>query len=390
VHDHGSEVVGLGPLPPRARRWLLAVLLPFFVATLVGLVVLWPPQDRVEGTDQFTADTVTGEVVGLVECPRGFPADCVRGDVQLSDGGEVVEAGLPYGDNTPRVDVGDQVVLAYAPQAPPDQQYVWYDFDRSNAMLALVVVFALAVVFLSRWQGVGSLIGLAVSLGVVFLFVLPAIAHGENPVLVAVTGAALIMTLVLYISHGINAMTSVALIGTLAALALTAGLGLLFTDAARFTGLSDDSNRVLLQVLPEVEFEGLLLAGLIIGALGVLDDVTVTQAAAVWELTDADRGAPPRAIFASAMRIGRAHVAATVNTLVLAYTGAALPLLLGYSAVEANLIDVGLTDGVATEMMRGMVGSLGLIAAVPITTAVAVAVAAAIVARERTTAPPIG
>jgi uncharacterized membrane protein len=182
----------------------------------------------------------------------------------------------------------------------------------------------------------------------------------------------------------------VALIGTLAALALTAVLGLLFIEAARFTGLSDDSNRVLLQVLPHVEFEGLLLAGLIIGALGVLDDVTVTQAAAVWELTDADDTATPRAIFASAMRIGRAHVAATVNTLVLAYTGAALPLLLGYSAVEANLVEVGLTDGVATEMMRGMVGSLGLIAAVPITTAAAVAVASAIVANQRATTAPLG
>lgn len=373
------------------RRWLLVLLLPFIGATLVGLVLLWPPQDRVEGTDQFTAAKVTGEVVALVECPRGLPADCVRGEVRLSEGdGQVVEAGLPYGENTPQVSVGDKVVLAYAPQAPPDQQYVWYDFDRSNTMLALVVVFALAVVFLSRWQGVGSLIGLAISLGVVFLFVLPAIAHGEDPIIVAVTGAALIMTLVLYISHGINAMTSVALVGTLAALALTAVLGLVFTELARFTGLSDDSDRILLQVLPHVEFEGVLLAGLIIGALGVLDDVTVTQAAAVWELTDADHQAPPRAIFASAMRIGRAHVAATVNTLVLAYTGAALPLLLSYSAVEANLIEVGLSDGVATELMRGMVGSLGIIAAVPITTLVGVAVASAIVTSQREAKPSIG
>ncbi len=319
-------------------------------------------------------------MVEILDCPRGFPADCRRGAVELSegDGGETVEAGLPYGANAPEVDVGDKVVQAYAADAPPDQQYVWYDFDRSLTMAALVVVFVLAVVFLSRWQGVGSLIGLAISLGVVFWFVLPAIAHGENPLLVAVVAASFIMTLVLYVSHGVNAMTSVALIGTLVSLAITAALGLLFTDLARFTGLSDDSNRVLLQVVPDVQFEGLLLAGVIIGALGVLDDVTVTQAAAVWEVAGTDRKAGRAEVFASAMRIGRAHVSATVNTLILAYTGAALPLLLTYSAVEANLIEVGLTDGVAIELMRGMVGSLGIIAAVPITTLVAASVATAI------------
>jgi uncharacterized membrane protein len=377
VHDHGSGYVELGPLPRRVRTWLLVALVPFFVATLVGLIAFWPSQERVEGTERFTADKVSGEVVGLVDCPRGFPPECVRGEVRLGEE-ETVVAGLPYGEGAPVVDVGDEVVLAYAPEAPPDQRYVWYDYDRSRTMLGLVVVFALAVVFLSRRQGLGSLIGLAISLGVVFWFVLPAIAHGESPLLVAVTGSALIMTLVLYVSHGVNALSSVALIGTLLSLTLTAGLGYVSIELARFTGLSDDSNRVLHQLLPGVEFEGLLLAGLVIGALGVLDDVTVTQAAAVWELTTADREATPSGVFAGAMRIGRAHVAATVNTLVLAYTGAALPLLLTYSAVEANLVEVGLTDGVATELVRGMVGSLGIIAAVPITTAVAVAVASAI------------
>lgn len=384
MHDHGGLNGTLGPVPTRVRNRLLAIVVPLIGATLVGLVLLWPSHDRVAGSEAYTADSVTGEVTDLHDCDPdlGLPDTCVGGTVALSgaDGGQEVEAGLPYGPNAPVVEVGDKVVLLYAPDAPEGQQYVWSDYDRTNPMLVLVLLFIVSVIFLSRWEGVGSLFALGLSITVLFVFVLPALSHGGDPLLVAVTGAALILVIALYATHGVNAMTTTAVIGTLLSLGVTGALGAAFTGVMHFTGLSDESNRFVFNVLPHVEFEGLLLAGLIIGAMGVLDDVTVTQSAAVWELAAADRTQTRPALFGAAMRIGRAHVSATVNTLVLAYAGAALPLLLTYSAVQKDPVEVALSDGVSQEIVRGLVGSLGIIAAVPITTAVAVAVAGAIIA----------
>jgi uncharacterized membrane protein len=378
THDHDLT---LGPLPRSTRNRLLAVLVPFIVATIAGIVLLWPSHSVVG--DQNKAETVTGTVTDIHGCDPslGLPPTCIMGTVELSqgDGGGTVEAGLPYGENTPDVNVGDRVVLSYAKDAPPGQQYVWADFDRTRPMLALILVFVLAVVFLSRWEGVGSLFSLGVSLVVLYVFVLPALSHGESPLLVAVTAASFIMIVALFATHGISAMTSAAVIGTLLALALTAGLGVVFTGVMHFTGLGDETNRILVGVLPDVQFDGLLLAGLIIGSLGVLDDVTVTQAAAVWELAAGNRQTTRPALFAAAMRIGRSHVSATVNTLVLAYAGASLPVLLTFSAINDNGFKVGLTDSVSQEIVRSLVGSLGIIAAVPITTAVAVAIAMSIV-----------
>jgi uncharacterized membrane protein len=385
VHDHGAGDVTLGPLPRAVRNRLLAAIVPLIGATLIGIVLLWPSHAPIENAAGYSADSVTGQVVDVHGCDpaQGLPDDCVSGTVQLSasDGGKTVEAGLPYGPHAPSVEEGDKVVLLYAAEAPAGQQYVWSDFDRSNPMLVLVLIFIVSVIFLSRWEGIGSLFALGLSLAVLFVFVLPALSHGGSPILVAVTAASFILIVALYATHGISAMTTVAVLGTLASLALTASLGVAFTEVMHFTGLSDESNRFVFSVLPDVQFEGLLLAGLIIGALGVLDDVTVTQAAAVWELAATDRHTTRPALFGSAMRIGRAHVSATVNTLVLAYAGAALPLLLTYSAVQKDTLDLALSDGVSQEIVRGLVGSLGIIAAVPITTAIAVSVAAAIVNR---------
>lgn len=378
-HDHD---VTLGVVPRRVHLRLALVLAPFLLATLAGVVLLWPSGGPFGEAQK--ASTVRGTVTDIHACDpaMGLPESCVMGTVELRDGGEEVEAGLPYGKNTPTVEVGDRVVLSYAPQAPEGQQYVWADFDRTRPMLILVILFAVAVIFLSRWEGVGSLFALAVSLGVLYVFVLPALADGKSPLPVALTAASLIMFIALYSTHGVNAMTSTAVIGTMIALLVTGALGLLFTQAMHFTGLSDETNRVLVGVLPDVQFEGLLLAGLIIGALGVLDDVTVTQSAAVWELAAANRRRSRGELFAAAMRIGRSHVSATVNTLALAYAGAALPLLLTFAAVNENAFNVGLTDAVASEIARSLIGSLGIIAAVPITTAVAVGVAVSITQGE--------
>jgi uncharacterized membrane protein len=345
--------------------------------------MLWPdgPSPKVEGYRDV--ERISAVISDVHPCPDSFaqdfggrmPRNCRSATADVEGRDDHVEAALPFGSGAPVVEAGDPVLLYEVPEAPPSQRWQFIDFDRSTPIYALIAVFALAVLVLSRWRGLASLVSLALSLALVVWFVLPNLLGGTSPLLVAVVAAATIMIVVLYLGHGFNAMTSAALVGTLISLVLTGVLGMLFTSAAHFTGFSDESTKYLAAIQGEVNYEGLVLAALVIGALGVLDDVTVTQAAAVWELKAADPTAGRRRLFTAAMRIGRAHVSAAVNTLVLAYVSAMLPLLLFLMLIATSFNDALLSDRVAQEVARGLVGSLGIIAAVPITTLVAVLVA---------------
>jgi uncharacterized membrane protein len=216
-----------------------------------------------------------------------------------------------------------------------------------------------------------------VSFGVLTLFILPAILQGENPLVVAVVGGSAIMLATLYLCHGLSARTSVAAVGTLISLLLIGLLGSGFIDWAALTGNVDDQTSLVHGLFPGIEIQGLLLAGVLIGSLGVLDDVTVTQTSAVWELKEADPSASWRKLYGRAMRIGRDHIASVVNTLVLAYAGAALPLMLLFSVAQNGVANVAGSEIVATEIVRTLVGSVGLVASVPVTTLLAALVVAA-------------
>jgi uncharacterized membrane protein len=291
---------------------------------------------------------------------------------------------LPYGDAAPVVEPGDRIVVTYVAQGEAGEQYAFQDFDRGPPLLTLTVLFALGVLALSRWRGIGSLVSLAFSLVLIAVFTLPAIMEGAAPLGVAVVTAAAIMVVTLYLSHGFTVRSTVAMLGTLVSLAVIAGLGWVFTTVGHFTGLVDEGSQYISSIAAQVDLHGLLLAGLVIGALGVLDDVTVTQTWAVWELADLDPDASARSLFVRAMRIGRSHVASTVNTLVLAYVGATLPLMLVFSALDLPFGIAVSQEVVAQEVVRGLVGGLGIIAAVPVTTAIASLVAARLVRERRT------
>jgi uncharacterized membrane protein len=234
-----------------------------------------------------------------------------------------------------------------------------------------VALFAVAVVALGRRSGLFALVGVVLSLGVLLVFVFPALLRGSAPIAVALVGTSVIAFGVLYLAHGVNERTTVALLGTLASLALTAILAVTFAGAARLSGLASEDSTTLLTFAPELDYRGLLLAAVIIGTLGVLDDVTVTQVAAVWELHRADPGQGPRRLYGSAIRIGRDHIASTVNTLILAYAAAALPLMLLFTQSGLALGDVLTTETIAVEVVQTLVGSIGLVASVPLTTALA-------------------
>ncbi|MFC0107225.1 YibE/F family protein [Kibdelosporangium aridum] len=400
-HGHGHGHRPAEPTTRNVRRLLTWLLLPFAIASVVGVVLLYPTGDTpspVNGQQQ----PVRGEVVaaafgacdGGVQVGTPDPA-CLVITVRMSDGpapGREITSRSPNEPSTPRFAVGDKVVMAYAGGDPTvGESYRVVDFQRGLPLAVLAALFAVAILVLGRYQGFAALIALGISFAVLLLFVLPAILSGENPLLVAVAGAGLIMFVALYLTHGLSARTSTAVLGTMISLVLIGVLGALFSAVTKLTGLDEDTALLLGTLGQGLDTRGLLLAGLVIGALGVLDDVTVTQASAVWELRRANPLLTWRELYAAGLRIGRDHVSSAVNTLAMAYAGAALPVLLFSYLSGAGLGTILGSQSIAQEIVRTLVGSIGLVACVPVTTLVAALVASrepAIPEKPRTSSRP--
>jgi uncharacterized membrane protein len=369
------------------RLLLALILVPFALATLVGVALSWPGDEPPAAADVgFGQRPVRGEVTATsaTSCNvdgvgTGQEPECIALTILLRDGaapGRTIEQVLPDEPSTPNFTTGDRVVLAFTGGDPVDpSSYQVRDFQRGAPMLWLAVLFAVAVVLLGRWKGLASLAALGFSFGVLLVYVLPAILAGSNPVVVGVLGAGVIMFGTLYLSHGVSARTSTAVVGTLLSLGLIGLLGSAFSAATRLTGLGADTANLIAVLGTGIDARGLLLAGVVIGALGVLDDVTVTQTSAVWELRRANPGLSSRQLYTAALRIGRDHISSAVNTLALAYAGAALPLLLAFSVSGQSFGTLITAQDVAQEVVRTLVGSIGLVAAVPITTLIAAVVA---------------
>jgi uncharacterized membrane protein len=382
-HAHGD----LGELPASARtaRIVTYVLAPCMLLTLVGLILLWPGGTETPEPSTLGGERAYADVMAVTEraCPSGVTTTpganqpCGTALVRITSGpgaGTDVTVDLPRGPGAPTLDVGDKVVLNHLTGGPPGlKEYSVIDQQRGRPLVLMLALCALVIVAFGRLRGLTALVGLAVSFTVLLTFVIPAILDGEPPLLVAIVGSAAIMFAVLYLTHGVNVHTSVAILGTLAALVVTGLLAAGFTAAANLTGFGSEETLYLSILQGNVDMRGLLLAGIIIGALGVLDDVTVTQASTVAELA---RTATSRLeLYRAATRVGRAHVASAVNTIVLAYAGASLPLLLLVAAGGRDISDLLTSEFLAAEIVRSAVGTIGLVAAVPITTALATLVA---------------
>ncbi|HEX5616534.1 MAG TPA: YibE/F family protein [Acidimicrobiia bacterium] len=366
-------------MPRRTRRVLGTIAAVLAVATVVGMLVIGFGTDaQVDDAavflvdDVYEAEVIATERVGC-QGTSGPDADqCLVVTLRLTQGpDEGAERTLEFPESSrtsPDLGVGDRVVLNHHPDGDEGLDYSFADRQRRRPLLALLVLFAVAVVLLGRVRGFAALAGLAVSVVVILTFVLPGLLDGHEPVLVAVIGASAIAYLALYLAHGVNPLTTVALLGTLAALALTVGLSMLFTELTELSGFASEEAAFLGLLAENIDMRGLVLAGIVIGALGALDDMTVTQASAVAELSAADPTMSRRQLYAAGLRIGRDHVASTVNTLALAYAGAALPVLLLFVLSAQSLGTIANSEIVATEIVRTLVGSIGLVAAVPITT----------------------
>jgi uncharacterized membrane protein len=357
------------------RRLALAVIAPIAVLTVVGMVWLWPSQDVRAPEQAGTADQLSGRITGVERDPCAEQlADEVNGcgtaQVQVAGRpGGPLEAPLPNGPGAPEVDQGDEVVLIGS-DGPDGRTYSIVDHQRGHELWLLGAAFALAVVAFGRWRGVTALAGLAVTFAALLLFVVPAILAGEPPLLVAIVGSAAIMLTVLYLTHGLALSTTVAVLGTLASLTLTGVLSAVSVAALHLSGITDDISSSV-GTAYSVNMQGLLLAGIVIGSLGVLDDVTVTQAATVTELARANPAFGFTQLYRAASRVGRSHIASVINTIILAYAGSSLPLLILIVAGNDSLGGVVTDQVIAQEIVRSAVATLGLVAAVPVTTALA-------------------
>ncbi len=364
-----------------------------FVTTVVALIALWPGarSERASATTVSSADIVDATVtsVARANCPVEAKAGCQIVGILVGDGSDTARSYLylPGDEATPRLSVDDRIrvtpnfgafgKLAAGQRLDPSQApYGFVDFRRGQALYALALLFVLLVVFLGRRVGAASLVAVGVGLLIVTSFVVPAILDGKAPLAVALVGTFAIMFASTVLVYGVGAKSLATLLGTAASLLAIGALAVVFVGAAHITGTSgEDATTILSLGAGRVSLKGLVLAGMVIGALGVLNDVTVSQASTVLALRRADPRQGFAALYERAVDVGRDHLGATVTTLVFAYAGASLPLLLIFSSAGVTFGDAVNRENVATEIVAALTGSIGLILAVPLTTFAAAALA---------------
>jgi len=421
-HSHGhtghSEPTAQAVAARRkANRILAAVLIPLTLLTLAAMAALWPSGSR-EGltlanpyaaAPGVTFDTGRIQRVVTESCTSGTAGENAAGDNSPQDstsqngagggsqctfaftepdkGGNPVKVvinpdiakshGVKVGDNIRYLNLSNAQAAATGADAPAAQgspSYIFVDFVRTMPIILLAILYAVVVVAVARWRGLRALIGLVGAYFVLVSFMLPGLVEGKPPLLLALVGSTVIMIGVLYFAHGFSARTSTALLGTIFGLGITALLAAWATDAANLAGVGSHDAATLVNISDKISISGIILCGLIISGLGVLNDVTITQSSAVWELYELAPGTSARKLFSSAMRIGRDHIASTVYTIAFAYAGAALPILIIVMLYDRPLGEALTSAELSEEVIRTLVGSIGLVLAIPVTTLIAVLV----------------
>jgi len=366
------------PLPPdearRVRLVLAAIVVPLLLATLAGLVWLWPSGESPVGSVPLLAEGMSIETAEIVELTGEQGAEA-RAELLSGVGeGQVIPVQVPPEVLDNGADVGDRVRLLFSPTAlGSGVPYVFWDFERTVPVAWLAALYALVVLAVARWRGLAAMAGLGASLAVVVVFVLPALMTGAPPLAVALVGGSAMMFFSVYLAHGVSIRTTTALVGTFIGLAVTTALAMWGTRAADLTGTTSDTSLMLSGTFPGLRLQDLLLCGIVVAGLGALNDVTITQASAVWELHAADPTMPRRRLWLGGMRIGRDHIASTVYTLAFAYVGTALPVLLMAASYDRGFVDTLMAGEIAEEVVRTLVSSIGLVLAIPATTAIGAA-----------------
>jgi uncharacterized membrane protein len=363
-------------------------------ATIVGLVVFWPHGSVARPRSITTQKTLGAKVISVVRtrCTIAGVAGCRTVRAKLTEGldrGKTTTLLIAGTTGFSGLGVGDQIRVFKTPAppagAPPAvtqlPPYSFADYDRRGPMLWLALGFAVLLLATGRLNGLRALIGLVASLLIVVEFLVPAILHGHSALGVAVVGSFAVMLVTMPLCYGFGAKAIAAWLGTGVSLLLAVGLAEAFTHLAHLAGTASEE-ALYLSASTRISLQGLLLAGMVVGALGVLVDLTVSQASTVIALRRANPALGFRRLFTGALGVGHDHIAATVNTLVFAYAGASLPVLLIFSIGGTTFTDAINSESVAEEVVATLVGSIGLIASMPITTAIAALLALKLRDRE--------
>ncbi len=386
-HDHDTPVA----TSPRARLILITTSALLAVITLGSVVLLWPT-DSQAGTVDYLGPGVTQRDAKIVKvsatCPvvisddqaepdtEPYPDHCNELTVTVLSGPETgTEVVLEAPPDATRAGLvaGDHVrVLRIPSQEDQPATYGYVGVDRNSHLALMAILFMIIVVAVARLRGFLAIVGLMFAGLVIWRFMLPALLAGSPGWAVALAGSSLIMFVVLYLAHGFSLRTTVALLGTLLGVGITALIGAWGISGARVSGMAGEAGGALFARTTDLNFSDLVLCAVIIAGLGVLNDVTITQASAVWELRGAGPELSRRRLMRSGMRIGRDHIASTIYTIAFAYAGTSLALLALVSLFDRPLMDLLLDEGIAEEIVRTFASGIGLILAVPITTVVAV------------------
>lgn len=368
--------------------------IPIILTILVFAVSAWLvipnlTKQNIEGegvSSAYGSDAVKGEVTQILE--EGMvtlgeveqPYQIVM--VKVLEGeytGELLP--IEYGKRqvlaSPiQMKIGETVYISVAVR--PDTGAVrgfFMDFDRAGSILILFLIFLFFSILISGWKGVRSVIGIGFSMIIIVFYIIPNILDGQDPVITSIIGAFIFLSISQFLVYGWNLKTHAAVMGILLSLVITGLLSSFFVDFTRLTGFGDENILFLSQMVQNLNLRGLLLAGMLIGSLGVLDDLVISQASAVFELRAANNQLGFKFLYKRAMNIGKDHVAATVNTLVLAYAGASLPMLLLFTISNQDPTVLVNLSFIAEEVVRTLVGSIGLFLSVPLTTALAALIA---------------
>ena len=367
------------------RVFIIAVIILvvfFSLATLWAVKNISLPKKNSSSQETYNSATVLAQVESIAD----------EGQITLGDHSQLYQVmnvkvlqgdykdqqfSVTYGKNQLRSDnnhfkAGDKIYVMIGNTQNGTLMASYADFDRSGVLLTLLIVFILAVLAMGRWKGLGSLFSLCFSMFIILTYIIPHVLAGDNPITVSLVGSGILLGVSLYLTYGWNLKTHASVLSMVLTLLITGALTALFVDLAHLTGYGDENALYLIQLSSvQINAQGLLLGGMIIGTLGILDDLVTSQSAAVVEIHGANPALSFKQTYLRAMHIGQDHVAATVNTLVLSYTGAALPLLLVFTLANGSFQYLLNSEMLAEEIVRTLVGSVGLVAAVPISTLIA-------------------
>ena len=389
-HSHGSSGSLRLVYPGWVRLGLVLAIGLLALATLVGLRALWPSAEGVAAAQQ-PANTEgvtrsTGTVVALtpLDCPLFSPmmdgatsgrTQCLTATVAYPADGPAAQVDLDLPAHASRIaQLGDDLTFVAFGDGVADPTYQFLDFARGDQLLLLGVAFGVLIVGVAGRRGIAAILGLGATLFLLVRFMLPALLAGEDALQVVVVGATAMVLVALYLAHGISVRTTAALLGTVGGLAMATWLGSAMTDWARLTGVASEDDLTLVSLASQLDLATVVSASMVVAALGVLNDVTITQASAVWELRAHEHRVSR--LFTQAMRIGRDHIASSVYTLVFAYAGGAMGILLLIEIFATPYSNAITSEDIGAELVRTFVGGIALVLAVPFTTAIAAVLAA--------------